>query len=338
MVPMGQCGNPLLPPHIPQDASPFTVHCLPVSVNGILGESIIFPLDNPGPFKSVTWHGLSPANAEAYASRGPLAVITRGPGALPHFLMEDRYRGRARLHNQSYSLEISDLTLADIGILAVAGRATCSGFSPWQPLYNVILCFPPPTWAPERLSEPEIRIHSVMAGNGTCNVTFTCSAGKGNKTINYIWTCPAGAPVFSIEESLLVQHRLGEDDSPVTCTAMNPISNSSASASPKAAYEGSAPPQTPALSYCHAKGILVLKVLGTLLAGILTVNVLAAREQRRHSEKSFHCGGESILTPPTLPDGGCCSGVGCGSQRINTSIAGRRPAAAYTGLRTLSPT
>ncbi|CAM4696420.1 unnamed protein product [Caretta caretta] len=89
----------------------------------------------------------------------------------------------------------------------------------------------------------------MMAGNSICNVTFTCSAREGNKTIKYIWTRSAGAPVFSIEESLLVQHRLGDEDLPVTCTAMNPVSNSSASASPKAACE---------------------------------VNVLAAWEQRQH--------------------------------------------------------
>ncbi|XP_065276503.1 SLAM family member 9-like [Emys orbicularis] len=257
----------------PRDASPFTVYCPPVSVNGILGESIIFPLLNPGAFKSITWDGPSPANAEAYASHGPLAVITPGaPGALPHISMEDeRYRGTARLHNQSYLLEIRDLTLGDVGMYSCETASADS---------NILCSYD--LHIHKRLSEPEIRIHSVMAGNGTCNVTFTCSAGVGNETIKYIWTRPAGAPVFSIEESLLVQHRLGDEDSPVTCTAMNPVSNSSASASPKAACEGPTPPQATSLSYCHAKGILVLGVLGTLLAGILTVNVLAAREQRRH--------------------------------------------------------
>ncbi|TFK06725.1 serine-rich coiled-coil domain-containing protein 2 [Platysternon megacephalum] len=79
--------------------------------------------------------------------------------------------------------------------------------------------FPAPVRAPERLSEPEIRVHPVMARNGTCNVTFTCSAGERARHLTYTWTCPAGGAVLSTEESLLVQHRLGDEDSPVTCTA-----------------------------------------------------------------------------------------------------------------------
>ncbi|CAM4696412.1 unnamed protein product [Caretta caretta] len=133
----------------PRDASPFTVSCLPVSMNGILGESVVFPLLNPGVFKSITWHGPSPANAEAYASRRPLAVITPGaPGALPHISMEDeRYRGRARLHNQSYSLEISNLMLADV---VMYSWETASADS------NIFCSYDLHTH--KRLSEPEIRI------------------------------------------------------------------------------------------------------------------------------------------------------------------------------------
>ncbi|CAM5175189.1 unnamed protein product [Eretmochelys imbricata] len=133
----------------PRDASPFTVSCLPVSMNGILGESVVFPLLNPGAFKSITWHSPSPANAEAYASHRPLAVITPGaPGALPHISMEDeRYRGRARLHNQSYSLEISNLMLADV---VMYSWETASADSNIFYSYDLHIH--------KRLSEPEIRI------------------------------------------------------------------------------------------------------------------------------------------------------------------------------------
>ncbi|CAM5124209.1 unnamed protein product [Natator depressus] len=79
-----------------------------------------------------------------------------------------------------------------------------------------------------------------MIGNGTCNVTFTCSAGERARHLNYTWTRPAGGAVLATEESLLLQHRLGDEDSPITCTATNPVSNSSASASPKVACEGDA--------------------------------------------------------------------------------------------------
>ncbi|KAM9114584.1 SLAM family member 9-like isoform 2-T3 [Pangshura tecta] len=255
----------------PRDSRPALLFCSPKWVNGILGESVVLPLDSREMFKRITWYAPSPWQDAASARRVPLAVVTPGGlGALPRLAVEDeRYRGRVRLYGRTYSLEISNLTMADEGKYEVEKNLIA---------YNQYICAYPLSIY-KRLSEPEIRVHPAMAGNGTCNVTFTCSAGERAWHLNYTWTRPAGGAVLSTEESLLAQHRLGEEDSPITCTATNPVSNSSASASPKAACEGPAPPQTPALSYCHAKGILVLGVLGTLLAGILTVHVLAVREQ-----------------------------------------------------------
>ncbi|XP_044846772.1 SLAM family member 9-like isoform X3 [Mauremys mutica] len=257
----------------PRDTSPGMSFCSPKWVNGILGESVVLPLDSEAMFKRITWYAPSPHQDAASGRRVPLAIVTMGgAGALPRLAVEaKRYRGRVRLHSRTYSLEISNLTMADEGKYKVEKNLIA---------HDQYGCDYPLSIY-KRLSEPEIRVHPVMAGNGTCYVTFTCSAGERAWHLTYTWTRPAGGAVLSTEESLLVQHRLGDEDSPVTCTATNPVSNSSASASPKAACEGLAPPQTPALSYCRAKGILVLGVLGTLLAGILTVHVLAAREQTR---------------------------------------------------------
>uniref|UniRef100_A0A452J4F4 Ig-like domain-containing protein n=1 Tax=Gopherus agassizii TaxID=38772 RepID=A0A452J4F4_9SAUR len=224
---------------------PATSFCSPKRVNGILGESVVLPLDSGMMFKSITWSAPS----------------------LPRLVVEDeRYRGRVRLYGRTYSLEISNLTMTDEG--KYEAEKNLIGHNKYSCGYPLSIY--------KRLSEPEIRVHPVMAGNGTCNVTFTCSAGERARHLTYTWTRPAGGAVLSTEESLLVQHRQGDKDLPITCTATNPVSNSSASASPKVACEGEGP-----LSYCRAKGILVLGVLGTLLAGILTVHVLAAREQTR---------------------------------------------------------
>ncbi|XP_038239397.1 SLAM family member 9-like [Dermochelys coriacea] len=257
----------------PRDTSPAQSACLPILMNGILGESVVLPLDSGEVFKRITWSAPSPRQDTPSGRRVPLAVVTPGgPGALPRLTVEDeRYRGRVRLHGRSYSLEISNLTMADEGEYGVVENTVA---------HNMYHC-DYPLLIYKRLSELEIRVHTVMIGNSTCNVTFTCSAGKRARQLNYTWTHPAGGAILSTKESLLLQHRLGDEDSPVTCTATNPVSNSSASASPKAACEGPVPPQTPALSYCRAKGILVLGTLGILLAGILMVHILTAREQRR---------------------------------------------------------
>nr|XP_032623860.1 SLAM family member 9-like [Chelonoidis abingdonii] len=256
-----------------RDTSPATSFCPPKRVNGILGESVILLLVSEATFKRITWSAPSPHQDAASGKTVPLAVVTPGgPGALPRLIVEDeRYRGRVRLYGRTYSLEISNLTMADEGKYEV--EEILIGHHQYSCDYPLSIY--------KRLSEPEIRVHPVMAGNGTCNVTFTCSAGERARHLTFTRTRPAGGAILSTEESLLVQHRLGDEDSSITCMATNPVSNSSASASPKVACEGPALPETPALSYCRAKGILVLGVLGTLLAGILTVHVLAAREQTR---------------------------------------------------------
>nr|XP_006119485.1 SLAM family member 9-like [Pelodiscus sinensis] len=268
----------------PRGSSPATSGCASsaIRVNGILGELVVLPFDFKGTFKLITWYRPSPRQDTASGRKVPLAVITPGePGALPRVAVEDeRYRGRVRLHGQSYSLEISNLTLADRGEYKLEQNTIG---------HNVHFCDYHLTLY-QRLSQLEIKIHPVMAGNSTCNVTFTCSAGEGAWNLTYTWTGPAGGAVLSTKESLLVQHRLGDEDTPVTCTATNNVSTSSANASPKAACEGPTLPQTPALSYCRTKGLLVLGVLGSLLAGIVTAHVLAAREQTRPGEeRSFPC-------------------------------------------------
>uniref|UniRef100_A0A8C3F0U9 Ig-like domain-containing protein n=1 Tax=Chrysemys picta bellii TaxID=8478 RepID=A0A8C3F0U9_CHRPI len=209
------------------DTSPATSYCSPKWVNGILGESVVLPLDYEEMFKSIR--------------TVPLAVVTPGaPGALPRLDVKDeRYRGRLRLYGRTYSLEISNLTMADEGKYEVVQTLITN---------NQYGCDYPLSIY-KRLSEPEIRVHSVMAGNGTCNVTFTCSIGERPRHLNYTWTRPAGGAVLSTEVSLLVQHRLGDEDSPVTCTATNPVSHSSASASPKVACEGDAHSIPPPRAY-----------------------------------------------------------------------------------------
>uniref|UniRef100_A0A674IRQ1 Ig-like domain-containing protein n=1 Tax=Terrapene triunguis TaxID=2587831 RepID=A0A674IRQ1_9SAUR len=229
-----------------------------------LGESVVLPLDYEEMFKSIRWSAPSPRQDEASGRTVPLAVVTPGaPGALPRLAVEDeRYRGRLRLYGRTYSLEISNLTMADEGtyglqrVLTTAASVQC---------YFV---FPAPVRAPERLSEPEIRVHPVMAGNGTCNVTFTCSIGERPRHLKYTWTRPAGGAVLSTEVSLLVQHRLGDEDSPVTCMATNPVSHSSASASPKVACEGDARSIPPPRAYAAGNSLCGPGLSGTAVIGV----------------------------------------------------------------------
>nr|XP_042699176.1 SLAM family member 9-like [Chrysemys picta bellii] len=101
----------------PRDTSPAFSRCSPKGVNGILGESVVLPLNSKEMFKNIRWSAPNPRQDEASGRTVPLAVVTPGaPGALPRLDVQDeRYRGRLRLYGQTYSLEISNLTMADEG-------------------------------------------------------------------------------------------------------------------------------------------------------------------------------------------------------------------------------
>ncbi|XP_025051081.1 SLAM family member 5-like isoform X2 [Alligator sinensis] len=136
-----------------------------------------------------------------------------------------------------------------------------------------------------RLPEPEISTRLTREVDGTCNVTFTCHAGEPDPHTTYTWAHPGGGAVVTPGKSLFMQHQPGDEDSPVTCTATNPVSNSSATASPKAACEGAT--LAPSLSYCRAKGLILLGVLAVLVPGILAVHMLTRRKPRHaHHEES----------------------------------------------------
>uniref|UniRef100_A0A8C0GS28 Uncharacterized protein n=1 Tax=Chelonoidis abingdonii TaxID=106734 RepID=A0A8C0GS28_CHEAB len=189
--------------------------------------------------KPLEWRHMGMTVDAASGKTVPLAVVTPGgPGALPRLIVEDeRYRGRVRLYGRTYSLEISNLTMADEG---------------------------------------KYEVEEILIGHHQYSCDYPLSIYS--ECLSVCMEGGAGA-ILSTEESLLVQHRLGDEDSSITCMATNPRWSSWHLVRISVSRWCPALPETPALSYCRAKGILVLGVLGTLLAGILTVH-----------ERRFHWG------------------------------------------------
>ncbi|KYO37336.1 hypothetical protein Y1Q_0016219 [Alligator mississippiensis] len=69
----------------------------------------------------------------------------------------------------------------------------------------------------------------------------------------------------------------------VTCTVQNPISSNSTTSSVKAlcAVPTNSPAQASSLSYCQAKGLVRLLVLGMLITGIMAVHIMASKQPKR---------------------------------------------------------
>ena len=75
---------------------------------------------------------------------------------------------------------------------------------------------------PGRLGKPKITQSSMASVNSTCNVTLTCSVEEEEKNVTYSWS-PLG------EEGNVVRIFQTPDNQELTytCTAWNPVSNSS---------------------------------------------------------------------------------------------------------------
>lgn len=100
-----------------------------------------------------------------------------------------------------------------------------------------------------RLGKPKITQSLMTSVNSTCNVTLTCSVDTEEKNVTYSWS-PQGKgnvlQIFRGPESQELNY---------TCTAWNPVSNSSDSISTQHLCSGELlPPSLPVSPRNHAEG------------------------------------------------------------------------------------
>ncbi|CAM2108311.1 unnamed protein product [Caretta caretta] len=242
----------------------------PVRLNGIWGESVTLSLVIPSGSRldSIVWN-----------AKSTIAIVKPGKEAAPQ-VIDQHYRERLRVLDGGYSLQIMDLSQEDTG--TYTAQIATEGTT--EPIFQRFALH-----VYKQLTESDINIipgqDSVRTVNGTCNVTLNCSLLWGGEDVTYTWSQTAESSVVSSGASILISHRLGSGVSPVTCTARNPISNSSKLISLQEFCEGFTSTGFPAGSsspatYCQVKGILLLVVLGALLAAIGMVHVLTRDKER----------------------------------------------------------
>ncbi|CAM4695008.1 unnamed protein product [Caretta caretta] len=232
-----------------------------MELSGILGGSVTFPLGIPA----------EQVKTAAWTRNTSSAVVTVAAGNPPNVLVSDpSYEGRLRVPAESYSLQITSLRMEDTGTYS-AKIITAPGIIYRHFLLRVF----------KQVPEPTILCDSVTCVPETCNYNLSCTVRDGGEHVTYSWTCPAGGAVVSIGPILTISQGPRDAHLAVTCTAQNPISHSSTTASAKDLC--AAPTSAPAssLSYCHVKGLILLLVLGALSAGIIAVHVLPGRDRRR---------------------------------------------------------
>ncbi|XP_004858764.1 SLAM family member 5 isoform X2 [Heterocephalus glaber] len=178
-------------------------------LNGILGESVTFPLNiqKSQQVKSIAW-----------TSESSVAVIT--PGKTPNIIVtHNNYNGRITVIQENYNLIISDLRMEDAGkykadiTITTAAAATTTTKNYDLHVYR-------------RLGRPKITQSLMTSMNGTCNVTLTCSVEKEEKNVSYSW-----GSLETEGNVLQIIQTPGNQGLNYTCTAWNPVSNNSSSIS-----------------------------------------------------------------------------------------------------------
>ncbi|XP_044846952.1 T-lymphocyte surface antigen Ly-9-like [Mauremys mutica] len=228
----------------------------------IVGGSVTFPLGIPA----------EQVRIAAWTVNTTRSIVTVVAGNPPAFIVSDPpYEGRLRVP-ESNSLQITSLRMQDTGTYG-AQITTAPGTSSIHRNYTLRVY--------EQVPEPTVLCDPVTCVTETCNYNLRCTVGDGGDNVTYSWTHTAGGAVVPNGSILHISLRPRDAPLNVTCTAQNPASHSSTTAS--ATGLCAAPPPAPAssLSYCHLKGIVLLLVLGALSAGIIAVHVLPGRARRR---------------------------------------------------------
>nr|XP_015104560.1 SLAM family member 5 [Vicugna pacos] len=181
-------------------------------LNGILGESVTFPLNiqESQEVTSIAWN-----------SKTSVAFVVPGnSGAEPTVsITHQNYHERINVSGQNYNLELRNLRMEDSGIYkADINTKTPGKFTTTTRCYNLQVY--------RRLGKPKITQSLMTSVNNTCNVTLTCSMEKEEKNVTYTWS-----PLGEVGNVVQIFQTPDNQELTYTCTAWNPVSNNSNSIS-----------------------------------------------------------------------------------------------------------
>ncbi|XP_025716400.1 SLAM family member 5 isoform X3 [Callorhinus ursinus] len=189
-------------------------------VIGILGESVTFPLNikKSQQVVNIVWN-----------SETSVAFVTPGDsGTAPKVTVtHQNYNDRINVSCKNYNLEISNLRMEDSGIYkADINTKILEGMITTTRRYNLQVF--------RRLGKPKIMQSLMTSMNSTCNVTLTCSVEKEEENVTYSWS-----PLGEAGNVIRIFRTPDNQELTYTCTAWNPVSNSSDSISAQQLCAGS---------------------------------------------------------------------------------------------------
>ncbi|XP_062961956.1 SLAM family member 5 [Cynocephalus volans] len=179
-------------------------------VNGILGQSVTFPLNIQESQQVINI---------AWTSETSVAFVTPGDSAPKVTVTHKNYYERINVLGQNYSLVISNLRMEDSGNYK-------ADINLQNVSYTTTKCYKLQVY--RKLGKPKITQSLMTSVNSTCNVTLTCSVEKEEKNVTYSWS-----PLGEEGNVLQIFQTPVDQELTYTCTAQNPVSNNSDSISAK---------------------------------------------------------------------------------------------------------
>ncbi|XP_053134394.1 SLAM family member 9-like [Hemicordylus capensis] len=178
---------------------------LPKKLIAAVGESVTFPLEIPPSFREILWN------------KNKVNIVTVEPGSPCQLLTFGDYRRRqVNVSKDCGSLTVTELRKED------SAEYTAQILVPGQqsPLRRFHL------QVYKRLSEKDLdaACAKVVPGSGNETWQLNCSAGTWEEGVEFNWT---SAIQSSSGRLLVIQRNLQEKDLNATCTAKNPIGNTS---------------------------------------------------------------------------------------------------------------
>ncbi|XP_047640092.1 T-lymphocyte surface antigen Ly-9 isoform X5 [Phacochoerus africanus] len=242
-------------------------HSTPTVVRGLLGGSVILPLNISVDMEieHIAWN--DPQNA--------LALVTPRSDII---LMDRSYQGRINIFAQNNSLSINKLTWKDAGSYKAQINQKNSKVTINEEFFLHIY---------EQLQEPQVTMTSVnMSENASCDFTLLCSVEGTGEDVQYHWTSRDPHAVKSLDGSTLTISWLPCDpDVPYICTAKNPVSQSSS----RPVY---------AWQFCTGPGASRGEPTGETVMGILgeSITLSLALQDSQHIENVVWMFNTSIIS------------------------------------------
>ncbi|XP_050786690.1 T-lymphocyte surface antigen Ly-9-like isoform X3 [Gopherus flavomarginatus] len=183
-----------------------------MELSRILGDSVTFLLEIPAKqVRTVAW-----------TVNTTRSIVTVTTGTPPNVIVLDpSYEGRVSVL-ESNSLQITSLRMKDTGTYG-AQISTATDISNRHFLLHVY----------KQVPEPTVLCDSVTCVNETCNYNLHCTVRDGGDNVTYSWTHTAVGAVVPNGSILHISLSPRDAHQNVTCTAQNPVSNSTTTASAK---------------------------------------------------------------------------------------------------------